>query len=189
MLLKIAAFVVPLGFDTFAVAVALGLQRLHPLRPALTFALFEAVMPLVGLFLGYFVGARFETPAVVLGGLVLIGVALVILKEALEDENETASFSFSSLRAATLAGFGISMDELAIGFPMGTSGLPVVPTVITIALQAFAVTYVGVVLGKRFGERFGHQTSRVAGLIAAAAFAVLGVYLIAERLVPGIPEV
>ena len=65
MLLKIAAFVIPLGFDTLAIAVILGVRGLGPLRPAVVFAVFEAVMPLIGLFIGRFVGARFETPAVV----------------------------------------------------------------------------------------------------------------------------
>jgi putative Mn2+ efflux pump MntP len=76
MFLKVAAFVIPLGFDTFAVAVLLGLGRMRPLRPAATFTFFEAVMPLVGLLIGRLVGARFETPAVVVGGIVLLGVAI-----------------------------------------------------------------------------------------------------------------
>ncbi len=189
MLLKIAVFVVPLGFDTLAVAVVLGLRSLHPLRPALTFAFFEAVMPLVGLLLGRVVGARFETPAVVLGGIVLLAVALYMLKETLQEEDETANVSFTSLRTAALAGFGISMDELAVGFPMGTSGLPVPETIGAIAVQAFVVTYVGIVAGSRLGQALGERTSRVAGLVAAAAFALLGIYLILERFVPGLPQV
>ena len=64
MFRKIAAFVVPLGFDTFAVAVLLGLRGMRPLRPAATFTFFEGVMPLVGLLIGRLVGARFKTPAV-----------------------------------------------------------------------------------------------------------------------------
>ena len=88
MLLKIAVFVVPLGFDTLAVALALGLRGMRPFRPALTFALFEAVMPLVGLVLGRVVGARFETPAVVFGGIVVLGVAVYMAREALEEKDE-----------------------------------------------------------------------------------------------------
>jgi len=38
MVVKIAAFVLPLGLDTFAVAIALGLRTVNPLRPALVFA-------------------------------------------------------------------------------------------------------------------------------------------------------
>lgn len=189
MLVKIAAFVVPLGFDTLAVAIALGLHEMGPVRPALTFAFFEAVMPLIGLFLGHLVGARFETPAVVLGGVVLIGVAVYMLREALEDEDETEGLSFSSMRTAALAGFGISMDELAIGFPMGTSGLPIPQTIGAIAIQAFLVTYLGIVVGKHLGQTFGRRTSRIAGFVAAIAFGLLGIYLIAQRFMPGLPEV
>jgi putative Mn2+ efflux pump MntP len=145
-------------------------------------------MPLVGLFLGRFVGARFETPAVVLGGVILLAVASYMMKEALENE-ERDDLSFTSLRTATLAGFGISMDELAIGFPMGTSGLPVPETIGVIAVQAFIVTYVGIVAGTRLGETLGRRTSRAAGLTAAAAFALLGIYLIVQRFVPGLPQV
>ena len=187
MIFKIAAFVVPLGFDTLAVAIALGLRGIGPLRPALAFAFFEAVMPLLGLILGHFAGARFATPAVVAGGIVLLLVAAYMLREALEAEDESANVSFSSFRGAMLAGFGISMDELAIGFPMGTSGLPIPETIAAIAAQAFAVTFAGIVLGKRIGEAFGKRTSKVASLLAASAFALLGVYLIAQRFVPGLP--
>ena len=189
MILKIVAFVLPLGFDTFAVAVALGLRGLRPLRPALTFAFFEAVMPLAGLFLGYVVGARFETPAVVMGGVVLLAIAGFILKEAREPEDEAKRLSFSSLKTAALAGFGISMDELAIGFPMGATALPVGPTIGAIALQALVVTYLGIAIGNRLSEAVGSRTSRFAAYVAAAAFAVLGAYLVAQRFVPALPEI
>src|ERR1700736_6531265 len=106
MLLKIAVFVVPLGFDTLAVALALGLRGMRPFRPALTFALFEAVMPLVGLVLGRVVGARFETPAVVFGGIVVLGVAVYMAREALEEKDEAETLSFTSLQTAALAGAG-----------------------------------------------------------------------------------
>jgi manganese efflux pump family protein len=188
MLVKIAAFVVPLAFDTFAVAVALGVRDFRPLQPAFTFAFFEAVMPLVGLALGRYVGARFETPAVVFGGLVLLGVAVFMFKEAFENENDVKGISFSSFRSAMLSGFGISMDELAIGFPMGTSGLPVPETVGAIALQAFIVTYAGITLGKRVGDALGRRTSRLAEFVAAAAFALLGIYLVTQRFVQALPQ-
>ena len=188
-LLKIAAFVVPLGFDTFAVAVALGVRGVRPLRPALTFAFFEAVMPLIGLFLGRFVGARFETAAAIAGGVVLIAVAGWIVWETMQDEDEAAGLSFTSLRMAMVAGFGISMDELAIGFPMGTSGVPVGPTLVAIAVQAFVATWIGIAAGARLGAKLGADASHIAGLVAAGAFALLGAYLVAQQLLPGLQAI
>jgi len=189
LLFKIAAFVIPLGFDTATVAVLLGLRGIRPLKPALTFALFEAVMPLVGLWLGRAIGARYEAMAAVLGGLILLGVAGRLLKEVLEEEDETKNLSFGTIGAAALAGLGISMDELAVGFPMGTSGLPIPQTIAAIALQTFVVTCGGILAGKRLGAKLGRKTSRIAGLVAAAAFAVLGAYLVARGFAPWLPEI
>jgi putative Mn2+ efflux pump MntP len=189
LLFKIVAFVIPLGFDTAAVAVLLGLRGIHPLKPALTFAVFEAVMPLIGLWLGRAIGARYEAIAPVLGGLILLGVAGHLLKEVLAAEDERADLSFTTMRTAALAGLGISMDELAVGFPMGTSGLPIARTIAAIAVQTFVVTYFGILIGKRLGAKLGRTTSRIAGLVAAAAFAVLGAYLIAQGFAPWLPEI
>ena len=52
---KLAAFVVPLGVDTFAIAAAVGASGLKPearRRITALFVAFEAGMPLVGLALG-----------------------------------------------------------------------------------------------------------------------------------------
>lgn len=189
MILRIAAFVIPLGFDTLAVAIALGLRRVAPLRPAIVFAIFEAFMPLLGLLLGYFIGARFASIAAIAGGVVLLGVAAYILKEFLDDDDESESMSFASIRGAMLAGIGISLDELAIGFPMGTIGVPLVPTLLAVAVQAFAVTFAGIAIGKRLGEAFGKRSAKIALLCSAICFAALGSYLIAQRFMPNLPEI
>jgi len=135
------------------------------------------------------IGAAIETPAIVLGGVVLFGVAVCMLKGAFEEEGEASKFAFTTLRATALAGIGISMDELAIGFPMGVSGLPIPETIAAIALQAFIVTYVGIVAGARVGAALGRRASKLAAVVAAVAFGVLGVYLIAQRFVPALPEI
>jgi hypothetical protein len=61
-------------------------------------------MPLIGLWSGRMISVRYETMATVLGGLILLGVAGHLPKEVLEQEDETADFSFSTMRTAALAG-------------------------------------------------------------------------------------
>ncbi|MHB8817394.1 MAG: manganese efflux pump MntP [Steroidobacteraceae bacterium] len=188
MLLKVAAFVVPLAFDSMMVAVLLGLRGVRPLRPAVTFALFEGVMPLFGISLGRVIGAYYERLAGVLGGVVLVALAIHVLKEALEDEDESAGLSFASIRTSALAGFAISVDEAAIGFPLGASRLPIPLTIAAIAAQAFLVTYAGTLVGARLGARIGEGAGRLAGLFASAAFGLLGAYLIAQTFVSSLPR-
>jgi putative Mn2+ efflux pump MntP len=179
---RISAFVIPLGFDTFAVAVALGLRGLRPLRPALCFALFETAMPLIGILVGRYVGLRFETLAVYIGAIILIGIGIHTLRETLERDNETASLSFESVRGTLLAGLGISTDEIAMGFPLGALGLPIVAVLTAIAVQAFFVTAAGILLGRRIGTALGRMASRIAGIVAGVAFLLLGIYLLLERM-------
>lgn len=185
MAVRIAAFVIPLGFDTFAVAVALGLRGLHPLRPALLFALFETVMPLIGIWVGRYIGLRFGTLAVYIGATILIGIGIHTLRETLEGDNETetASLSFESVRGILLAGLGISTDEIAMGFPLGALGLPIVAVLAAIAVQAFLATVAGMLIGSRIGTALGRRTSRIAGIAAGVAFLLLGSYLLVERIV------
>ena len=87
-----------------------------------------------------------------------------------------------SLRGIILAGLGISMDEIAIGFPLGALRLPIVAVLGVMAIQTFLVTVGGILAGRKINQRLGMQTSRVAGLAAGAAFLLLGGYLILERL-------
>jgi putative Mn2+ efflux pump MntP len=81
------------------------------------------------------------------------------------------------------------MDELAIGFPMGTSGLPAPETIGAIAAQTFVVTFIGILVGRRLGATLGRRASTFAGIAAAVGFGVLAVYLIAQRFVSGLPEI
>lgn len=114
--LAIAAFVIPLGFDTLAVSIALGLRGMQPWRPALLFAAFEVTMPLAGIGLGRYVGARVESLADYLGGIIVIAVGLHALREAFEHEDEIGRFSLRGVRGVLTAGLGVSTDEIAIGF-------------------------------------------------------------------------
>ena len=76
-----------------------------------------------------------------------------------------------------LLGVSISMDELAIGFSLGLTRLPVVPVIVAIAVLALVASQLGLALGAAVGERFRERAEQVAAL----ALIALGGYLIAER--------
>ena len=144
VVLRIVAFVLPLGLDTLAIAIALGLRGLSPWRPALIFAIFEGIMPVFGIVLARIVSLRFEIAAVVVGGMILIGIGFNMIREATLGEEGAEGLSFSSFRASLAAGLAISTDELAVGFPLGASGLPITTVLIATAAQALFVTALGI---------------------------------------------
>lgn len=175
---RIAVFVVPLALDTLALAITLGLRGgVAPLRVALVCAVFEGTMPVIGAALALVVPRTYSTWAVYIGSAILIAVGLHALREASEDEQEAEKLNFASPRAMILAGFAISTDELAVGFPLAVSGLPVFTTLVVVTAQAFLVAYAGVA----FGRRLVRGAAKYAGVAAGVAFIALGLLLAIER--------
>ena len=178
--LKLIALVLPLGLDTFGVALALGIAGLpgdQRVRVALLFAGFEAAMPLVGVALGAPIGNAAGAAADYLAGAVLIGLGVYVLSSGKDEPDRALSLTEGGLFGAVVLGVSISLDELAIGFSAGLLRLPLVPLVVAIAVQALAVTLLGVHLGSRVGERWRESAERVAG----AALIALGSTLLILR--------
>ncbi|HXO40988.1 MAG TPA: manganese efflux pump [Thermoanaerobaculia bacterium] len=184
MLARVLAFVAPLGLDTFAVAVALGVGGCRPWRPLVLFTAFEATMPLLGMLLGAGIGQRSHAVAGYLGGLIVAAVGCNTLRKILAAVAEP--LALESFTDSLLAGLGISVDDIAIGFPLGTRAVSVPLVVSAMALQTLVVTGVGLFLGRRIGALLGARTARAAGLAAGGTFLLLGSLLIAEQLLPGL---
>jgi putative Mn2+ efflux pump MntP len=183
-MLKLLAFVLPLGLDSFAVAAALGaagkLTGRARVRIAVLFVVFEAGMPLIGLAVGSPLAHAVGDIADYVAAAAVIGVgAWMLLHGDTDDEEEQAGRLVTAHGAALLGlGVSISLDELAIGFGLGLARLPTVPVIIAIAVQAFLAAQLGLLLGTRIGERFREAAERLAGI----ALIALGLFLIAERL-------
>lgn len=180
---RVAAFVLPLGVDTFTVAAALGTLRL-PLRTRIRisalFVLFEVGMPLIGVLFGHTIAAFIGSWGEWFAAALLIGLGIWFLVRRDEDEDERASRLVSANPLMTVVlGVGISLDELAIGFSLGLSGLPLVPVLIAIGIQTVVASQLGFALGRLIGERVRERVERLAGL----AFVALGAFLIVERLI------
>jgi manganese efflux pump family protein len=183
-MLKLLAFVLPLGLDSFAVAAALGASQVttawQRLRISLVFVIFEGGMPLIGLALGSALAHGIGHIADYLAAAAVIGIGIWMLLADDKDEEDKAGRIMTS-RGLALVGLGvsISLDELAIGFGIGLVRLPVGAVIAAIALQAFVAAQLGLALGAKIAERWRERAERVAGI----ALILLGAYLIAQQLV------
>jgi putative Mn2+ efflux pump MntP len=182
--LRLLAFVLPLGLDSFAVAAAIGAVQVttarQRLRISLVFVIFEGGMPLIGLGLGSALARGIGPAADYLAAAAVIGAGAWILLAGDKNEEDRASRFTSSHGLALVAlGISISMDELAIGFSIGLAGVPVAVVIVAIALQAFLAAQLGLALGAKIGERWRERAERVAGI----ALILLGAYLLTEQLV------
>ena len=183
-MLKLLAFVLPLGLDSFAVAAAIGATRAttmwQRLRISLVFVIFEGGMPLIGLGLGGVLARSIGQVAGYLSGAAVIAIGAWMLRAGDKDEDEKASRITTSRGLALIAlGISISLDELAIGFSIGLARVPVIAVVVAIALQALLAAQLGLAVGARIGERWRARAEQVAGI----ALMLLGAYLITEQLI------
>jgi putative Mn2+ efflux pump MntP len=178
---KLAAFVAPLGLDSFAVAAALGAgrpSRAQRLRLSALFVAFEAGMPLIGLAIGAPLARVIGSAAEYVAAGVLIAVGAWMVFGDDDDEREATGRLSSARGWAILAlGLGISLDELAIGFSLGLTRLPVYVVIVAIGLQALIASQIGLALGAWVGAEWRERAERLAGLMLA----VLGVVLIVQQ--------
>jgi putative Mn2+ efflux pump MntP len=182
--LKLLAFVLPLGLDSFAVAAAIGAAQVttarQRLRISLVFVLFEGGMPLIGLALGSALAHGIGHAADYLAAAAVIGIGAWMLLAGDKDEDDKASRITSSHGLALIAlGISISMDELAIGFSIGLTGLPVTAVIVAIALQAFLAAQLGLAIGAKIGERWRERAEQAAAIVLI----LLGAYLLTEQFV------
>lgn len=164
--LKLGGLVLSLGLDTLAVSVGLGtaqVQGRERWRATLTFAVFEATMPLVGLLLGARISSAVGGMAAILGLVALLAIGAWMVGESLAREEHVAS-RVSSWGGLLLAAISVSLDELAVGFSLGLLSVPVVPAVILIGVQAFVFSLAGVSFGHRISDELADRGEMVAGL-------------------------
>ena len=181
-MIRLLAFVLPLGLDSFAVAAAPSAARPtgfgQRLRISAIFVVFEAGMPLIGLALGSGLARVIGVWAGYLAGAAVIGTGIWMLAGKDRDEEAAAGRLASTHGLAIVAlGISISMDEFAIGFTLGLVRLPVVPVIVAIAVLALVASQLGLALGAVVGAQFRERAEQV----AAGALILLGCYLIAER--------
>lgn len=174
---------VGVSMDAFAVSVCKGLsvRRLRPshmVSAALWFGGFQALMPLIG----YFVGLGFAD--LVAGvdhwiAFVLLGfIGGKMIKEACakdDTEEHNPDFSFKAMFALAVA---TSIDALAVGVSFAFLGVDIWTSVLVIGLMTGAFSALGVQLGHVFGSRFKSKAEFVGGLILVG----IGIKILLEHL-------
>jgi manganese efflux pump family protein len=188
--LALLLFVLPLSVDTFAIAAAVGADRLsgwRRWRTSMIFAIFEGGTPLIGLGLGSSIGQAVGGIAEYLSGalLILLGSYLWWSNADPDDDDDEATKTRRLINARGFALIGlalsISLDELAIGFSFGLGINITTPVffIAIIAIQALVVSQLGLLLGAWISERLREDIECLVGPILI----VLGCYSLAEALI------
>lgn len=174
---------VGLSMDAFAVSICKGLAMKKASWKAqfccgAWFGGFQALMPLIGYFLGtLFIDAISAIDHwVAFGLLVIIGVNM--LREALGSEEETADADLS-VKTMFIMAVATSIDALAVGISLAMAGVANIwLAVLLIGATTFVLSAIGVKVGNVFGSRYEKKAEIVGGVILI----LLGVKILLEHL-------
>ena len=177
---------VGLSMDAFAVSICKGLSMKKATLKAGAicggwFGGFQAMMPLVGFFLGTMFAEAIEAfdHWVAFGLLAIIGFNM--LREAFSKEcdcceDQDADLSFKTMFVMAVA---TSIDAMAVGISLAMSGgVNIWLAISLIGVVTFLFSAVGVKIGNVFGSRFEKKAQFAGGAILI----LLGVKILLEHL-------
>lgn len=179
---------VGLSMDAFAVSVCKGLaMKRFSVKAGLTcgiwFGGFQALMPLIGFFLGSMFAEAIQSVDhwVAFGLLVLIGVNM--LREAFSPEEDGGCSECAdadlSVKSMFVMAVATSIDALAVGISLAMAGdVAIFAAVGIIGVCTFTLSAVGVGVGSVFGSRFEQKAQIAGGVILV----ILGVKILLEHL-------
>ena len=166
-LLEIFLIGVGLAMDAFAVSICKGLSYKEmswkkALVPGVYFGLFQALMPVIG----YFLGSAFKDIIesydhwVAFVFLAIIGIGMI--KESREEAKEDSSLTFKAMVPLAVA---TSIDALAVGISFGIMNVNIWLAAGMIGITTFVISAFGFKVGNMFGARFKSGAEILGGVI------------------------
>ena len=180
--LEIILISIGLAMDAFAVAVGKGLAMKNGTTKkgiivAIYFGIFQAIMPL----LGYTLGMRFEATIKALDHwiafILLVAIGLNMIKETIRKKQEDINddLRFKTMLILSLA---TSIDALAVGVSFAFLGVNILFSIICIGLITFAISFLGVIIGNKFGKKLKNKSELLGGIILI----IMGIKILFEHL-------
>ncbi len=176
---------VGLSMDAFAVSVCKGLAMPRATAKAeltcgIWFGSFQALMPVIGFYLGTMFAEAIEAfdHWVAFGLLGIIGINM--LKEAFSKEPESCcGCSDLSVKTMFVMAIATSIDALAVGISLAMAGpVNIVLAAVLIGLCTCGLSALGVKIGNVFGSRYEKGAQIAGGVILI----LLGLKILLEHL-------
>jgi putative Mn2+ efflux pump MntP len=167
-ILDLFILAVGLSMDAFAVSVCKGLSlgKIKPKHMCIAgawFGGFQALMPLIGYFLGNFLAEMIEKYDHWVAFVLLAIIGGNMIKESFgKDEKVDSSMDVKSMLLLAIA---TSIDALAVGVTFAFLQVQIVPAVSFIGVITFIFSAVGVKIGSLFGTKYKSKAELFGGIV------------------------
>ena len=172
-----------LSMDAFSVSICKGLTvKQFSWRMALTcglwFGFFQALMPLIG----YFLGEQFEEYITAVDHWIAFGLLFLIganmIREAVWGKEEQQNNSAMDFKTMLLLAVATSIDALAVGISFACIQVKIWSSILIIGLTTFLFSVLGVKIGNVFGSKF----EKSAGIVGGIILILIGLKILLEHL-------
>lgn len=167
-ILDLFILAVGLSMDAFAVSVCKGLSlgKIKPKHMCIAgawFGGFQALMPLIGYFLGSFFAEMIEKYDHWVAFVLLAIIGGNMIKESFgKDEKVDSSMDVKSMLLLAIA---TSIDALAVGVTFAFLQVQIVPAASFIGVITFIFSAVGVKIGSLFGTKYKSKAELFGGIV------------------------
>lgn len=182
-ILELLVLAIGLSMDACAVSICKGLatekaKPKHMIIAGIWFGGFQALMPLIG----YFLGTAFEKYVTAVDhwiAFVLLGaIGFNMVKEAFSKEEDESNCDFS-IKTMFVMAVATSIDALAVGITFALlPDVNIIAAVTFIGITTFLFSAVGVKVGNVFGEKYKSKAELAGGVILI----ILGIKILVEHL-------
>lgn len=181
-IIELFILAVGLSMDAFAVSVCKGLALKKAtiqkaVLAAVWFGGFQALMPL----LGYFLGVQFQSKITAVDhwiAFVLLSIiGINMIREALGADCEQASDA-TDVKTMFFLAVATSIDALAVGITFAFLQVNIIWAVSLIGITTFILSGAGVKIGNVFGAKYKAKAELAGGVILV----ILGVKILVEHL-------
>lgn len=167
-LLELFVLAVGLSMDAFAVSICKGLslgkiKAKHMCIAGAWFGGFQALMPLIGYFLGSFFAEAITKYDHWIAFVLLVLIGGNMIKEAFGKEEELNNDM--DVKTMFLLAVATSIDALAVGVTFAFLQVQIVPAIIFIGAVTFAFSAVGIKIGSIFGTKYKSKAEFIGGVI------------------------
>ena len=168
-ILEILLVSIGLAMDAFAVSICKGLSMKkmnwkNAIIVGLYFGIFQALMPIIG----YFLGSTFESFVTQIDHWIAFGllgfIGINMLKEAFSKDSENCNDSIDFKTMIILA-IATSIDALAVGITFAFLKVNVILAATMIGVLTFLISVLGIKIGNKFGDKYERKAETVGGLI------------------------
>ena len=181
-LFEIVVIGIGLAMDAFAVSVCKGLSMKKIdwkkiMIIALYFGIFQALMPIIGFFLGSTFSGLVERLDHWIAFLLLSLIGGNMIRESTDDEIEKRNDRVD-FKTMILLAIATSIDALAVGVTFAFFEINILLSVTIIGVITFVLSLIGVLVGNKFGDKLQNKAELTGGIILI----IIGLKILLEHL-------